>query len=45
MTEWEISEELEPGDHPISMLIDTGMLEDYEQEMNKGAINAVLRVE
>lgn len=45
VTEWEISEELEPGDHPISMLIDTGMLEDYEQEMNKGAINAVLRVE
>ena len=45
VTEWAISEELEPGDHPISILVDTGSLEDYEQEMNKGTIKATLRVE
>ena len=45
VTEWEIAEELEPGDYPISLLVDTGSLEDYQQEMNKGTINATLHVE
>ena len=45
VTEWEIAEELEPGDHPISILVDTGSLSDYETEMNKGTVRATLRVE
>lgn len=45
VTKWEIAEELEPGDYPISLLVDTGSLDDYQQEMNKGTINATLHVE
>lgn len=44
VTEWEINKELEEGEYPISLLVDTGSLEDYEKEMNKGTIKATLQV-
>lgn len=44
VTEWEISETLEPGEYPIDIEVRTGSLDDYEEEMNKGAIEATLEV-
>lgn len=44
VTEWEISETLDPGQYPISIEVQTGSLEDYEQKMNQGAIDATLEV-
>lgn len=44
VTEWQISQTLEPGEYPISIEVHTGSLEDYEQKMNQGAIEATLEV-
>ena len=44
VTEWDISEELPEGEYPIHILVQTGSLEDYEEEMNQGVVNATLVV-
>lgn len=44
VTEWEINRELDLGKHPIRIEVQTGSLQDYEQKMNEGTINATLEV-
>ena len=44
VTEWDISEELPEGEYPIHILVQTGSLENYEEEMNQGVVNATLVV-
>ena len=44
VTEWTISEELPEGEYPIYILVQTGSLENYEEGMNRGVVNATLVV-
>ena len=44
VAEWNISEELPEGEYPIYILVQTGSLENYEEGMNRGVVNATLVV-